>query len=116
MILHVKEAKYLHDYVIWVRFNDGAEGEVDLEDELEGEVFKPLQDPVLFRGFRVHPLFQTIVWPNDADMAPEFLYDRMVPGTFRGRAKSGGPMVSAVQERGAKYAVTKSRASKRGKP
>jgi len=30
MILHVKEAKYLYDYVIWLRFNDGAEGEVDL--------------------------------------------------------------------------------------
>ena len=28
MILHVKDAKYLHDYVIWVRFNDGAEGEI----------------------------------------------------------------------------------------
>ena len=42
MILHVKEAKYLHDYVIWLRFNDGAEGMVDLKDELYGEVFEPL--------------------------------------------------------------------------
>ena len=25
MILHVKEARYLHDYVIWLRFNDGAD-------------------------------------------------------------------------------------------
>lgn len=24
MFLHVKEAKHLHDYVIWLRFNDGA--------------------------------------------------------------------------------------------
>ena len=30
MILHVTEAEYLHDYVIRLRFNDGAEGEVDL--------------------------------------------------------------------------------------
>lgn len=59
MGLNVKEAKYLHGYVIWVRFNDGAEGEVDLEDELDGEMFKPLKDPALFRRFRVHPLFQT---------------------------------------------------------
>jgi len=44
MILHVKEAKYLHDYVIWVHFNDGTEGEVNLLNELEGEVFEPLKD------------------------------------------------------------------------
>jgi len=31
MFLHVNEAKYLHDYVVWLRFNDGAEGEIDLE-------------------------------------------------------------------------------------
>ena len=42
--LHVKEAKYLHDYVIWLRFNNGAEGEVDLEGELVGEVFGVLKD------------------------------------------------------------------------
>jgi len=34
MILHVKEAKYSHDYVIWIKFNDGIEGEIDLKKEL----------------------------------------------------------------------------------
>lgn len=77
MILHVREARYLHDYVIWVRFNDGAEGEVDLESELEGEVFGPLKDPGVFKRFRVDPDLQTIVWENGADLAPEFLYDNM---------------------------------------
>ena len=56
MILHVKEAKYLHDYVIWVRFNDGIEGEVDLENELEGEVFGPLRDKREFKYFKVDPV------------------------------------------------------------
>ena len=30
MLLHVREAKHLRDYVVWLRFNDGAEGEIDL--------------------------------------------------------------------------------------
>jgi hypothetical protein len=77
MILHVKEAKYLHDYVIRVRFSDGAEGEVDLAGELEGEVFGPLQDLEAFKSFRVDPELQTIVWSNGADLAPEFLYENM---------------------------------------
>lgn len=77
MILHVKEAKYLHDYVIWLRFNDGTIGEVDLRDELYGEVFEPLKDMGKFKSFRVDPDLETIVWENGADMSPEFLYEKM---------------------------------------
>ena len=77
MILHVKEAKYRHDYVIWLRFNDGAEGEVDLANELEGEVFVSLKDVGKFRLFKVDPILETIVWENGADLAPEFLYENM---------------------------------------
>jgi len=77
MILHVREAKYSHDYVVWLRFNDGAEGEIDLEGELEGEMFAPLKDKSAFRNFRVDPELQTVVWANGADLAPEFLYENM---------------------------------------
>ena len=77
MILHVKEAKYLHDYVLWLRFNDGAEGVVDLKDDLYGEVFEPLKDIERFKSFKVDPDLETIVWDNGADLAPEFLYDKM---------------------------------------
>jgi hypothetical protein len=77
MILHVKEAKYLHDYVLWLRFNDGAEGMVDLKGELYGEVFKPLLDIERFKSFKVDPDLETIVWDNGSDLAPEFLYDKM---------------------------------------
>jgi hypothetical protein len=55
MILHIKEAKYLHDYTLWLRFNDGAEGEVDLSTELESEVFEPLKNIKLSRNFKVDP-------------------------------------------------------------
>ena len=77
MILHVVAAKYEHDYVIYLRFNDGAEGYVDLSDELYGEMFAPLRDKETFRAFKVDPELNTIVWSNGADLAPEFLYDRL---------------------------------------
>ena len=77
ILLHVKEARYLHDYVIWLRFNDGTEGEVDLSDELDGEVFVPLRDVSKFKAFRVDPVLETIVWENGADLAPEFLYENV---------------------------------------
>ena len=75
MILHVKEAMYLRDYVIWLRFNDGTEGEIDLSGELEGEIFGPLKDVKKFKSFKVDHLLETIVWENGADLAPEFLYE-----------------------------------------
>jgi len=77
MILHVKEAKYLRDYVIWVKFNDGIAGEVDLSLELTGEIFGPLKDKEVFKSFKVDPTLETIVWGNGADLAPEFLHDNV---------------------------------------
>ena len=77
MFLHVVEARYVRDFVIWLRFNDGAEGEVDLSQELEGEVFEPLKDMNKFKAFRVDPELETVVWENGADLAPEFVYENM---------------------------------------
>ncbi len=77
MIPRVLEAEYIRDYVIHIRFADGVEGDVDLRDELEGEVFEPLRDPACFKDFRVHPELHTITWPNGADFAPEFLYEKI---------------------------------------
>ena len=77
MFLHVQQAKYVKDYVLWIRFNNGDEGQVDLKDELYGEVFSPLRKPQMFRSFRVDPEIETIVWGNGADMAPEFLYGKI---------------------------------------
>jgi len=78
MILHVVEAHYERDYVLRVRFNDGAEGLVDLADELYGEMFEPLRDMERFKAFTVDPELDTIVWENGADLAPEFLHDRLL--------------------------------------
>jgi len=73
-MVRVIEARHVRDYVIRVRFADGVEGEVDLKDELYGEVFEPLKDPELFKSLMVNPDWHTVSWPNGADFAPEFLY------------------------------------------
>ena len=78
MILHVVEAWYERDYIIHLKFNDGAEGHVDLANELHGEMFAPLKDLVQFRAFRIDPELQTVVWDNGADFAPEFLHSRLL--------------------------------------
>lgn len=75
MDYHVMEARYVGDFVIWLRFRDGTAGEVDLRRNLWGEVFEPLRDIEYFKNFTVHPECHTLLWPNGADIAPEFLHD-----------------------------------------
>jgi hypothetical protein len=72
MLIHVVEAKYRRGHCVWLKFNDGLEGEVDLSAELSGEVFQPLRDPSYFASFHVDG---TLTWQNGADFAPEFLHD-----------------------------------------
>lgn len=74
MDYHVVEARYVTGYALWLRFRDGTEGEIDLGPELVGLVFEPLRDLEVFKGFQIDPEFHTVVWPNGADFAPEFLH------------------------------------------
>lgn len=77
MIPKVIKAEYVRGYVIHLRFADGSEGDVDLSQELYGEMFEPLKDHEFFTSFTVHPEFHTLCWPNGADIAPEYLYDKV---------------------------------------
>ena len=62
-------------YTLDVTFDDGTVRRIDLEPELDGEVFEPLRDPALFAQVTVDDEAGTVVWPNGADLAPEFLYE-----------------------------------------
>ena len=75
MFLHVVEARYVRKHVVWLKFSDGAAGEVDLAGELDGPVFGPLRDIENFKQFSI--VLHTLAWPNGADFAPEFLRERV---------------------------------------
>ncbi len=72
-MLHITKAKYLKDYLVWLAFDDGSSGQVDLLEHLKGPIFQPLKDKKIFSQLRLDPELETIVWPNGADLAPEFL-------------------------------------------
>jgi len=77
MVPRVVEAAYVRDFLLRLRFRDGTEGEIDLAGELDGEIFAPLKDLEYFKRFSVSPDLHTVVWPNGADFAPEFLYEKV---------------------------------------
>lgn len=74
MIETVVTVRVLRPYVLEVTFDDGEQRQVDMESLLRGEIFEPLRDPTYFAQVTVDPDAGTIVWPNGADLAPEFLY------------------------------------------
>ena len=77
-MLEVTKAKYLSGFTLWLSFNDGTEGAVNLEDSLWGPVFEPLKNMNFFRKFSVSPVLHTIAWSNDADFAPEHLKEKLI--------------------------------------
>jgi hypothetical protein len=71
---------------LFLRFDDGAAGELDLATIIRFEgVFAALRDPAVFAKVRVDPEIGTVVWPNGADLCPDVLHARLtgqpLPGT-----------------------------------
>ena len=77
MKYHVISAEYVSGYVIRLKFRGGMAGEIDLSAELTGPMFEPLRKIEMFRQFKVDADFHTLVWPNGADLAPEFLHQTL---------------------------------------
>jgi len=74
MFLHITNATYIEDYKVHVAFNNGREGVADLATALKGTIFEPLKNKALFSALTVDQELETIVWPNGADLAPEYVY------------------------------------------
>jgi len=71
----VKDVAYVSEYKLLLTFEDGVVKLVDMEPYLDGEIFEPLKDIDYFKTARVNPDTDTIVWDNDADISPDFLYE-----------------------------------------
>lgn len=73
-LVHVTAVEVVGDHRLRLRFEDGAEGEIDLSSWRWRGVFEPLADPDYFRQVELDEELGTIVWPNGADIAPETLH------------------------------------------
>lgn len=70
----IVEAEARAGYLLWIRFEDGTEGEVDLRDLVGKGVFESWQDPRKFRNVRVDPETHTVAWPDGVELCPDSLY------------------------------------------
>ena len=79
MLRDVVEARPVGGYRVYIRFDDGVGGEVDLAAVITFEgVFAPLRALDKFAELHVAPDPGTICWPNGADIAPETLHNAVL--------------------------------------
>lgn len=83
------EAKPLKGYEVYLRFADGLAADVDLSYLLDfGGVFEPLRSIEFFRELTIDDGGNTVCWPNEADIAPETLYDKVQLAVYEARRGS----------------------------
>jgi hypothetical protein len=71
----VKDVQYFADYKLKLTFEDSIVKIVDLKPHLDGEIFEPLIDIEYFKSVRLNPDIDTVVWANEADFSPDFLFE-----------------------------------------
>jgi hypothetical protein len=78
MLKDIVEARATGGFRLFLRFEDGVEGELDLSEIMSFDgIFAPLREGDAFAAVRVHPELGTVVWPNGADLDPDVLYARI---------------------------------------
>ena len=60
-------------YRIWLRYDDGVEGEVDLSHKAGSGVFVAWEDEAFFADVRIGP-GDGILWGDDIDLCPDAQY------------------------------------------
>lgn len=84
----ITDVKVVEHGRLWLRFADGAAGELDVSKSLRGPVFEFARTLDGFRQVSVDPEGHTVCWPGGADLAPDVLH----------RAVSDGSCVEAAQD------------------
>ena len=76
-------------FKVWVRFENGLEGEADLSDLAGRGVFaRWTANPAEFAEVSVDPESGTATWPGGLDVAPDRLYSEVLRTTDEVRASA----------------------------
>ncbi len=75
MLKDIVEAKPIKDYKLYLKFEDGINGIVDISQLIDFVgIFEKLKDFSYFQTVKVNPEWGTIYWENGADLDPDVLY------------------------------------------
>jgi hypothetical protein len=87
--MKITEAKPLDRFRVFLRFDDGASGTVDLSHLAGRGVFQAWLHEDVFERLSISPI-GALEWPGDIDLCPDSLYLQMV-------GKTAGEVFPALQ-------------------
>lgn len=89
MLYDIVAVEARDNFTIWVRFEDGVEGEADLSDLAgEGVFARWTENPEEFSQVKVDSDSGTVVWPGGLDVAPDRLYEEVARSSGEAKSKS----------------------------
>jgi len=66
------------DYILWVQFDDGIEGEIDLSDLVGLGVFKAWESKEFFETVKIDPESETVCWGEEIDLDPYVIKQEII--------------------------------------
>ncbi len=67
------------NYRVWIRFDDGLKGDVDLSNLVGQGVFEAWKSINFFNQVHVDPKTDTLTWGDEIDLDPYVLRERLLP-------------------------------------
>ena len=78
MLKDIIEVKPQENYVLYLKFEDGRDGIIDISRLIEFKgIFEPLNNLEYFKKVKLNSEWGTIYWENGADLDPVVLYSVM---------------------------------------
>lgn len=68
------EVRAIEKYKLYIKFKNGEEKILDMENNLDKKYYQKLKDYEYFKNVRISETGITIEWKNGEDISPENLY------------------------------------------
>ncbi len=85
MMHTITECRAESNYTLWLRFDDGLEGNVNLGDLVLTESYRALSDEDIFSRVAIDPVANVVTWGGGIKLDPEVLYRDLASTTHAAR-------------------------------
>ena len=82
MLHTLTECRAESNYTLWLRFDDGLEGSVNLGDLVLTESYQAISDEHTFSRVAIDPVSNAVTWAGGIKLDPEVLYRDLASRTY----------------------------------
>jgi hypothetical protein len=83
MIAKLIQVKAVDQYLIWLKYDDNTEGQVDLTHLKDKPVFKKWENSEFFNKVYIDAETQAVAWDENIELCPDSLYLKIKRQSFQ---------------------------------